>query len=101
MTDSYRLTPEALQDLNAIWDYVGADNPRAADALIAQLLRTCELLAQSPRLGRRRDDLAPDLRSHPVGNYLIFYRLHADVVQIVRFLYGGRDLHAVFAAMGE
>jgi toxin ParE1/3/4 len=101
MTDPYRLTTEALQDLNDIWDYVGQDNPRAADALIEQLLRTCQLLAQSPRLGRRREDLAQDLRSHPVGRYLIFYRVHADVIQIVRFLYGGRDLHAVFAAMGE
>ena len=100
MTDPYRLTPEALQDLNDIWDYVGHDNPRAADAFIARLLRTCQLLAQSPRLGRQREDLAKGLRCHPVGNYLIFYRLRADIIEIARVIYGGRDLHAVFASFG-
>ena len=97
MTDPYRLTKDALQDLNDIWDYIGQDNPRAADAFIAELLRTCQLLAQSPRLGRQREDLAKGLRSHPVGHHLIFYRLHADVIEIIRIVHGGRNLHAVFA----
>jgi toxin ParE1/3/4 len=98
MTDPYRLTTEAFQDLNDIWDYIGQNNPLAADAFIAQLLRTCLLIAQSPRLGRQREELGKGLRSLPVDRYLIFYRLRADAVEIVRVIFGGRDLHAVFSA---
>jgi toxin ParE1/3/4 len=98
MTDPYRLADEAVRDLNDIWDYIGADNPLAADAFISRLLRTCLLLAQSPRMGRAREDLAAGLRSHPVGSYLILYRVRTSAIEIVRILHGGRDLHSIFTS---
>jgi len=98
MIDAYKLTDLAVSDLNQIWDYIAADDPLAADKFIQQLLRTCSLLASSPRMGRIRRDLGDGLRTHPVGNYLIFYRILTDTIEIVRIVHGGRDLKALFSS---
>ncbi len=47
-------------------------------------------------MGRRREELAPALRSFPVGRYLIFYVVLTNGVDIVRVLLGSRDLAALF-----
>src|SRR5207302_9593484 len=56
------------------------------------------LLASYPQLGRRRDnDLRPGLRSFPVGEYVIIYRIEVqDDVLILRVLRGSRNLQALF-----
>jgi toxin ParE1/3/4 len=43
----------------------------AADRLIDRLWDAQQLLCEHPLVGKARDDVAPDLRSWPVGDYLI------------------------------
>ena len=43
-------------------------------------------------MGRSRDDLGPDLRSLPVGNYVIFYHTTENGIEVVRGLSLGRDI---------
>jgi toxin ParE1/3/4 len=92
----YRLTEEARQDLDEIWLYIAEDNPSAADGFLDTLYERFVLLAQQPFLGRARPELAPHLRSFPVGNYVIFYRPIDDGVEIARVLRGSRDIDALF-----
>ena len=92
----YRLTEEARQDLDEIWLYIAEDNPSAADGFLDTLYERFVLLAQQPFLGRARLELAPHLRSFPVGNYVIFYRPIDDGVEIARVLRGSRDIDALF-----
>ncbi|WP_244443170.1 type II toxin-antitoxin system RelE/ParE family toxin [Bradyrhizobium sp. Ai1a-2] len=47
-----------------------------------------------PRAGRAREDLAPKLRSFPVGNYLIFYVPVPDGIEVVRVMHARRDIDA-------
>jgi toxin ParE1/3/4 len=47
-------------------------------------------------MGTARDNLAPGLRSFPVGNYLVFYRITPEGIEVARVLHGARDLRAVF-----
>jgi len=47
-------------------------------------------------MGRVRDELAPSLRSFPVGRYVIFYRLIKNGIEITRILHGARDLKSAF-----
>ena len=49
-----------------------------------------------PEVGRQRPDLAPNLRSLPAGNYVIFYRPIPDGIQLIRVLHGARDIPAIF-----
>ena len=70
-------------------------NPIAANSFLDALKETCELLVEHPQLGRRRQELADGLRSFPIGNYLIFYTIDKDGVDIVRIIHGNRDLPAI------
>jgi toxin ParE1/3/4 len=68
----YRVTDPALSDLEEIWNYIARDNPSAADRLLDRIYAIFVKLADQPRMGRAREELAPGLRSFPVGVYLIF-----------------------------
>jgi toxin ParE1/3/4 len=68
----YRLTEQARQDLDEIWLHIVEDNPTAADHFLDILYEKFILLAGQPLLGRLRPELAPNLRSVPVGTYVIF-----------------------------
>jgi len=85
-------TARAEQDLIDIWRHIAGDNEAAADALLDRIETTCLRLAEHPRLGPARRDIAPDLRYFPVRRYLILYRMAGDGVEIVRVLHGARDL---------
>lgn len=51
-------------------------------------------------MGPARGYLAPGLRAHFHGNYVIYYRASATEIVIVRVLHGSRDVAAVFPGDG-
>jgi toxin ParE1/3/4 len=67
-----------------------------ADAFIETIDQKFHLLAEQPNMGRLRDELVEDLRSFPVGRYIVFYLSLPKGVEIVRVLHGARDLDALF-----
>jgi toxin ParE1/3/4 len=85
----------AEEDYRAIWRYIAADNPDAADRLLRRIDGKLELYARNPRMGTARDKLMPGLRSFPVGAYLAFYRITAEGIELVRLLHGARDLKSL------
>jgi toxin ParE1/3/4 len=52
-------------------------------------------LVRQPDMGRSRPELAPEVRSFPVGQYVIFYVPLAKAVDIVRVLHGARDIESI------
>jgi toxin ParE1/3/4 len=86
----------AEEDYREIWHYIAYDNPAAADRLLRKIDAKLGLYAANPRMGTARDNLAPGLRSFPVGNYLVFYRITPEGIEVARVLHGARDLRAVF-----
>ena len=91
-----RLSRLAEQDLLDIWTYIAKDNPDAADRFTDLLIQKCESLCDFPEIGTRRDELAPTLRSFPVGRYIIFYRVADPGIEVVRILSAYRDLGQFF-----
>jgi toxin ParE1/3/4 len=91
-----RLAQLADLDLDAIRDYIGQHNPRAADNVLDQLFETLERLANEPELGEQRNDLAQNLRAFVVRPYVIFYRPVRDGVHVARIVHGARDFPALF-----
>lgn len=91
-----QISSTAKTDLREIWRYVAVDNLDAADRLIETIYEEFELLRNRPKLGRKRDDLAPDLRSFPISSYLIFYRITENCIKIMRVLSGYRDITSFF-----
>jgi toxin ParE1/3/4 len=91
-----RLTPRADLDLEEIWFFVAQDDPVAADLWLDAIEEKLELLADNPLMGPARSDIARDLRYHPVGNYLLLYRIVAGGVEVVRVVHGARNLLDLF-----
>ncbi len=83
-------------DLFDIAVYIGEDNPQAADALIDVLNRKFILLAEFPTMGRQRPELGNGIRSFPIGNYMVFYRLIDDGIELIRVLHGARNAKRLF-----
>jgi len=78
-------------DLIEVWGYIAKDDPLAADRQLDRIDAACDMLAENPQAGPRREDLARGLRFYPVGNYLIFYTVADDGIIVVRVLHGARD----------
>lgn len=91
-----RISDDARFDLDGIWSNIAADNVKAADRLIDSVLAQCRRLSIHPHLGRLRYELRPGLRSWAVGNYVIFYAVTDDLLEIIRVLHGARDLPPMF-----
>ena len=89
-------TSEAEDDLVQIWAFIAERNLRAAEGLLNTINEKCELLAHSPEIGRRRPELDPDLRSFPVGNYVIYYHRVEDGIEVIRVLHAARDVEVIF-----
>lgn len=87
--------PAAENDLDDIWWYIAQDSPDNADRFLDRLEESFSALANFPKMGMSRDDIQADLRSQPVGKYLIFYLPLADGIEIVRVLHGSRDVESL------
>ena len=95
----YKVSPEALDDLQLIGDFIALDSVDAAERVIDQFFETFEQLAAWPKTGHVRTDLtSKNVRFWPVGSYLVVYRDHPDGVQIVAVLHGSRDVPSVLDA---
>jgi toxin ParE1/3/4 len=88
-------TVRAEQDLDEIWFYIALDNVVAADNLLDDIDSSCQLLAMQPQAGRLRPELTPDLRSLPVGRYVVFYQPQDDGIEVVRVLHSARDIESI------
>lgn len=76
--------------------YVSAERPRAATDILLKIRKACERTADWPESGRRREEIAPGVRSALIKPYVIFYRCPAGQVQVLRILHGRRDILRVF-----
>ncbi len=92
----FRFSTEANYDVEEISSYISDLDPTAAHRFLDALDETCDLLAEHPGLGRLRTDLGEALRSFPVGNYLVFYTNTREGIDVVRIIYGGRNLPEAF-----
>ncbi|MGB7586061.1 MAG: type II toxin-antitoxin system RelE/ParE family toxin [Terriglobales bacterium] len=95
---SHRVAPQAEAELDGIWYYVAKESGsiEIADRLIDSIAQRFLLLSRNPRLGRRRDEeLRPGLRSFPVGEYIIIYRIDGEDVLILHVVRGSRNIEAL------
>lgn len=83
-------TPEALDDRRSIYDYIEADNPRAALALDELFSKKAARLVDHPYLGRiGRVDGTREIVVH--RRYILIYDLADDSVRILRVLHTARQ----------
>jgi toxin ParE1/3/4 len=91
-------TPEVRRDLIEITDFISHDNLDAALRFLDAAEETFHFLQENPQAGaiyRSANEALPTFRVWPIHryrNFLAFYRLTDDGIEIVRVLHGARDL---------
>jgi plasmid stabilization system protein ParE len=97
---AYDFHPEALADLDEIWEFIRADNLDAADLVIAEILSAIRALVQFPHQGHRRPDLTScPLRFIRVREYLIAYAPDERPLWVVAVMHGRRNPHVMAAIL--
>ena len=92
----YQVAPAALEDIQAILDYIRADSPNAAEQMEEEFFSAFDQLAQWPEMSHVRPELTDKaVRFWPVGSYLVVYQVARNIVQIVAALHGARDVPVV------
>ena len=79
----------AIQDLDAIADYITLEKPAAARQLVKQVLKAVEMLQKFPQMGSLPTELhGLPYRQLVVSPCRIFYRVEKKVVYVVHALRG-------------
>jgi toxin ParE1/3/4 len=92
----YVISPPAIQDLEGAIDYFAQTNVETGEQFLQQFTAWCQKLRQFPMIGKRYDGLSVGLRGVLIGEYILFYQVSEDVVEIIRVVYGKRDLVSLF-----
>lgn len=91
----------AKLDLIGIGDYIQPYNPERAASFVDELLGHCQTLAESPR----RHPLVPRYENHGIrrcvhDDYLIFYRVGPELVEVIHILHGAQDYEPLLFPSG-
>jgi antitoxin ParD1/3/4/toxin ParE1/3/4 len=97
---AYDFHPEVRRDLDEIWDFIGADNPEAADQLIAEIIDAIDAPVPFPHVGRRRSDLTGrPLRFISVCEYVIACAPEEKPLWVVAVMHGRRHPRVMAAIL--
>ncbi|MGH7102546.1 MAG: type II toxin-antitoxin system RelE/ParE family toxin [Acetobacteraceae bacterium] len=99
MTRALIYSRQAEADLDEIFDFIAADNPRRARSYIEEIRQTCRGLCDAPLIGTARPDLQPDLRMMAFRRRVVIgYRVLSDHLEILRVFTGGRDYEIIMGS---
>ena len=86
-------SPEALDDVDAIADYIAKDSPFYAQSVVEQIQTASRKLSALPHRGR----VVPELKNNHyrerfIYSYRLIYRVAEQAVYIVAVIHGARLL---------
>ena len=94
------IAPAAKEDLKEIKEYISVKlcNPTAAVNVVKKIIKDYKMLPDTPEIGiplNRKIDVKTPFRFIISGNYLVFYQINHDTVEVHRVLYKGRDYFSI------
>ena len=79
-----RWTPQSVEDLRSIREFIERDSPRYGRLVVERLLDSTHRLETFPRSGRTVPEVGrPDIRELTQGDYRIVYRVHEDACEVL------------------
>src|SRR6202035_97749 len=91
-------SPEALIDLDEIWNYYARVAGRnTAEKILREIDDVVATIEDYPFAGRSRNELRPGFRSLAATPHVVFYRVVDDIPEIMRVLDGRQDVDELFA----
>ena len=89
----HALSPAARADIEEIRDCkVRHWSEAQAERYTRTIRDACEALGDGTLSGRSAEDIRAGYRKAAVGSHVLFYRVRADVVEIVRILHRSMDV---------
>ena len=87
---------EAKEDLIGIKQYIkyNLQEPETANKLISKIRKSIKTLKENPEIYTIIDDdiiRKLEIRKLIVDNYIVFYRIKNDTIEIARIMYGRRN----------
>jgi len=80
---------QALADLERLYTFLAAVNPRAAANVVQALSQAPERLLEQPRMGARVDRYLPrEVRRIIIGDYEVRYEIIGDTISIAQIWHG-------------
>lgn len=86
--------PIAQEDLTSIIEYIRMDDPSAAQSFLDEVDQTVSKLEIFPYMGSIPKDMRLmhlNYRILVIGNYLVFYVVLEEIIEIRRILHGKRQ----------
>jgi plasmid stabilization system protein ParE len=98
----FALHPQALADLEEIWEFIAADNMDAADLIVEEIYEAIRALIPFPQQGHRRSELTTrPLRFQPVRDFLIAYAPDEEPLVVIAVIHGRRNPRVIAALLRE
>ena len=86
-------SPEALDDVDAIAEYIAKDSPLYAQSVVEQIQAVSRKLSALPYRGRVVPELKNDnYRERFIYSYRLIYRVAEQTVYIIAVIHGARLL---------
>jgi toxin ParE1/3/4 len=94
-----RLSPQARADLDDVWFYVASESgsEERATRIVATITDKFALFGRFPFIGKSLESAKrANLRSFPVGSFVIFYSTRPNEIRVLRIIHTSRDAWAAF-----
>jgi plasmid stabilization system protein ParE len=89
-------SPEAVEDVEAIAEYIGRDSEFYAQAVVSKFIEVSRSLGEFPKIGRVVPELEHDnLRERFAYSYRLVYRIENEKILIVAIIHGKRLLDSI------
>ena len=89
-------SPESVEDLESIAQFIARDSAFYAGAVVERIIATARSLPQFPRLGRIVPEIEEEsLRERLIYNFRLIYRIREESILVVAVIHGKQLLRVV------
>ena len=82
----------AIRDLQKIGEYIATEDAAAAERFRSRIVRRINVLRRFPESARPRPEFGLNIRTIPIGRYIVILRVELPKVIVLRIVHGARDL---------
>jgi len=95
-------TSEALEDIDAIAEFIARDSRRHARRIIEALFDLGDVIEVHPSAGRMVPEVGrPGLRERFLYSYRVIYEIRPDQIAVLAVLHGKRLLESIEERLGD
>lgn len=96
MDDAVKWSPEAVEDLESIADYISRDSDFYARAVVSEIISVAGTLVDQPLMGRIVPEIGhPEIRERFVYSYRLVYKIKHEFIIVVAIIHGKRLLENI------